>query len=336
MNTATPFRYIPDLVSLTADYLERTAKTCAVGLDGNLERYQVFLVDEVDQADTARDGVLLLQAMTRFPWPSMKCCFLWLPQDDHTECAADIVDGENIASFLFDAPLSWQTGLVKVRRLAGKIGRTCRAWSRPGEYVWALEQKSGTFHGECLKAVEQMLLSEAEKWEVLPHRATYNAADHVVSTAGDFALTLGTELCMKYAALAAPTGYRARLTVPPFGRGVARRMSTPQLQVLATINLDRLWSSSQEVGPSLNIRRPHTRRGHIKYQWARAGINRFTDLPSSPAERMRLAVDRDVKRVYCPPHWAGPRQFKLDGMTFDIDTSEFELPSLTTPKETAP
>ncbi len=49
----------------------------------------------------------------------------------------------------------------------------------------------------------------------------------------------------------------------------------------------------------------HKRRGHVRHLWKRAGVER-SSLPENAGARLKLCVERDVKRIYVRPHWVGP------------------------------
>lgn len=49
---------------------------------------------------------------------------------------------------------------------------------------------------------------------------------------------------------------------------------------------------------------PHFRRGHVRYYWKRAGLDRFA-LPRTPGDRVALVQRRNVESVYVTPAWVG-------------------------------
>lgn len=127
------------------------------------------------------------------------------------------------------------------------------------------------------------------------------------------------------ATLAFPCGYMVRSTFTEgFGYPSLKR-KTRGKQVFGHINYDRLYRVASECGVTdADTVAPHFRRGHFRHMWQEAGLNRL-DLPASAYKRMRLTLEKKVRRVYVHPAWVGKRHFRSDGLDCEVITGETEM-----------
>lgn len=121
-----------------------------------------------------------------------------------------------------------------------------------------------------------------------------------------------------------PCGYIVRSR---FGDGFGHpsmRKKTAQKDFFVHIHYDRLY---REMGERLGATEvnPHFRRGHTRYWWKSAGIDRLT-LPLVPHKRLEIAIRNDVPTSYIHPHWVGRKTWHDGDCDFEILGGETELP----------
>jgi hypothetical protein len=126
----------------------------------------------------------------------------------------------------------------------------------------------------------------------------------------------GMTLIRAFCNLVVPCHYYVKTTFPEgFGpKKFARAIRGKPM--FSMISFDRLHAICPETQGMQ--REAHWRRGHYRYLWKRAGLNRFA-LPDSPAQRFELVRRFKVDRVYIQPTWIGPRSFVVDGVQYEID-----------------
>lgn len=114
-----------------------------------------------------------------------------------------------------------------------------------------------------------------------------------------------------------PCHYKVEVTIPEFGhKGFRKRRG--KIKVDYVIAYNRLCSLANDPN-AVGAVKPHGRRGHLKWQWAEKGIDRFRDLPEDALGRQRIADKFGVREVFCPPYWVGPRRFTDDdGVAYEI------------------
>jgi len=107
--------------------------------------------------------------------------------------------------------------------------------------------------------------------------------------------------------LVTPCGYFVRSRFRHgFGTSSVKKL-TRQKPIFSLIDADRLHNVYRESQPLISVT-PHFRRGHLAWQWKRAGLNRLT-LPRDPGARLLLRQRHQVESVYRPPTWVGERSF---------------------------
>jgi len=129
---------------------------------------------------------------------------------------------------------------------------------------------------------------------------------------------------LSLSALAFPCGYQVRAKLKDgFGTRRQRRMSSGK-PLMTHVMHDRLYRTYADATGDACPVAPHFRRGHIRHLWKMAGVDR-AGLPRDPFARVRLAVEKHVRRIYVHPSWIGDSRFGDDSFDFEIVTGETEL-----------
>ncbi len=100
------------------------------------------------------------------------------------------------------------------------------------------------------------------------------------------------------------------------------REATRRNPIIHIIGYDRLYKeyeSSPEAAQ--HSKSPHKRRGHWRYMWKEAGINRLK-LPRDANQRHELAVNADVRRVYVKPAWIGADKFTVGDFEVEVTNED--------------
>lgn len=125
--------------------------------------------------------------------------------------------------------------------------------------------------------------------------------------------------------LAIPCHYRVLAQSNGFGNKATREAIRAK-PFICIVAFDRLYTSQPGDGNG-HPKTPHARCGHIRHLWKEAGLNRNA-LPPEPEKRLRLVADHHVRRIYVHPSWIGARTYAADGMEYEIQAGESELPML--------
>ncbi len=122
------------------------------------------------------------------------------------------------------------------------------------------------------------------------------------------------------AAIAVPCGYIVKSKCHTgFGPSNLRN-STRGLEVFNLISANRLYREWK--GPATTAVKAHRRRGHVRYLWHHAGINRLM-LPSDPLERQTIAMRNDVDKIYVSETWVGDHVQRDGDWTHEILTGRY-------------
>lgn len=123
-----------------------------------------------------------------------------------------------------------------------------------------------------------------------------------------------------------PCGYRVKACFREgFGTKRMRRLTRGK-PIYCHVGYNRMATMTKEASEHAPID-PHFVRGHIRNLWKRAGLDRAF-LPLEPHKRLLLVQQHKVKRVYVHPYWTGPRSGYHDGVDWEIEQGESELPEL--------
>jgi len=144
----------------------------------------------------------------------------------------------------------------------------------------------------------------------------------VASTSEEDLLTfcLATQVLSCFTTMIVPCHYMVK---SDWGEGFGEKRFKRKIAgkpFFSLVNYNRLYREAVK-GDSDIQRQPHFRRGHVRYLWKEAGINRHL-LPHVASERMRLAVQHNVRKVYVTPSWIGPKHFSSSGYKYEILTGE--------------
>lgn len=142
--------------------------------------------------------------------------------------------------------------------------------------------------------------------------------------AGIEGLSVAHAMIQVLANLVAPCGYRM---TQRRGRGIGngkQEQRTRNTAILHHVAWDRLYK--ELIGDTETLaqpREPHDRSGHWRYLWKKAGIDRRTEVAGkSVGQRIHLAWERRVSRVYVNPCWVGERHWCNNGDSFEIHSGD--------------
>lgn len=138
-------------------------------------------------------------------------------------------------------------------------------------------------------------------------------------------IEVGVAVLASLANLATPCHYRVLAQSKGFG-SKAVRQAIQAKPFICIVAFDRLYTTQSSASDG-HPKTPHSRCGHIRHLWKEAGLNRNA-LPPEPEKRLRLVADHHVRRIYVHPTWVGARTYEADGLTYDIQGGESELPLL--------
>ena len=248
-----------------------------------------------------------LQACITWPWPS-----------DQAILIAPYVSGDNGANWI-----------------AHDHGHTlCGGASIP-------RKKTSHLYGDLIRSTgrldpAQLMAVSAKVLADVPHAASDVASIAAVSPRWAlrtrrggkyFDAIAGASMCYAFAHLAVPCHYLCRVVPGTIGSGDVRRHYRAGGEIMAWLRFDRLYRqvlSDGHTDTCAEPTEPHYRRGHLRHLWGKSGINRHT-LPKDAADRIALAINRRVTRVYVSPAWIGPDEIMLDGMRVKILAGDLKL-----------
>ncbi len=163
-------------------------------------------------------------------------------------------------------------------------------------------------------------------WSMIPTINSSNVEKSSISTRNSF--LFAANILADLINIVMPCGHMVRMKFDDgFGCKSLRHIITGK-PIFTFINYERLYQAT--VNDNANGDRtvsPHHRRGHIRYLWKKAGVNRLA-LPIRAKDRILLAKAKGVERVHVSPAWIGPTSLMVDGMLYDINIENRLLPSL--------
>lgn len=126
------------------------------------------------------------------------------------------------------------------------------------------------------------------------------------------------------AAMSMPCGYIVKhRSSCGFGTGALRR-ETRERPIFSIVPYERLYREVRSAGLEPREVHPHQRRGHMRYLWKAAGVDRHA-LPRTAAERLMVALEHNVRMVRVPPTWVGEREWSDGAFTHEIQIGEFPM-----------
>ncbi len=288
---------------------------------------------------TRATAVRSLFSLEFLPWPEATCIIaVEEPQVHPTEpacltlVARTSMSQYNAATSLSDAQTIETLVSVAVAGNAGKslIGEVGQLgvfrkhytpeFASAEEAMEALRKRNpsightrGTAYAEYY--ANCMPLHEGDVWQGLLHKDgkwTQN-------------IEAGIVVLSALANLAVPCHYRVLAQSNGFGNKATREAIRAK-PFICIVAFDRLYTTQSTDGDG-PPKKPHARCGHIRHLWKEAGLNRNA-LPPEPEKRLRLVADRRVRRIYVHPTWVGARTYEADGLSYDIQGGESELPLL--------
>ena len=120
------------------------------------------------------------------------------------------------------------------------------------------------------------------------------------------------------AAFLLPCFYCVRVTSEEHHKGKARVLNGFSIYRCLTPN--RLHRVYQGVKDAVYEVPPHPRRGHMRYHWARSGIDRH-QLPSDMHERLELIERKRVTWSFVRATWVGDQSFRVDNLRYEVGQS---------------
>ncbi len=142
----------------------------------------------------------------------------------------------------------------------------------------------------------------------------------------DWHITVG--LWVHLASSHGSAGYhRATARLFPDGFGPPKiRKQIAKKRFFTLIDPALLHRIGESVKTGQKLRAGHERRAHPRYLWHDAGIER-DELPMDMLERLKLARQHNVRRVWVRQAWVGPKTFKLDGIEYTVEEDDDQTPA---------
>lgn len=117
--------------------------------------------------------------------------------------------------------------------------------------------------------------------------------------------------------LATACGYRITARMQNGYGKPSLKKRTKGREWLMLVPFERIYNETIPEDGETVPRRPHEKRGHYRYLWKLAGLNRLA-LPAELYKRMTLAFQHNVRRVYVNPCWVGPRHWADTTNEYDV------------------
>jgi len=286
-------------------------------------------------------AVKTIQSLEALPWPDTKCVVvaedilapfrgqraLWfLVQRNIWAKPDDVPDGHgyetaDIYRFYTDGTVEREWGPVRHAFIKGTydhLNITQSEFDARGvkdmcgsAHYQALPQAIQEFVRECRPTLQSGVWSIG--YDLLTGKKFRGKDGRELDQAGAPAW----ELLTAFANIATPCGYRVWLRNENGFGNKAQRKLTGRKPILADVRYDRIYRTCEALG-MIKEKRPHPRSGHLRFLWAKAGVDRRT-LPDDPGERLRIRARRNVQPVYVRACWVGPDDWYDDGTYYEID-----------------
>lgn len=106
-----------------------------------------------------------------------------------------------------------------------------------------------------------------------------------------------------------------------FGPPKIRRIMQSK-PIFSVISYERLFAEYSKTARHTGYEvSPHQRRGHLRWYWQKALINRMS-LPRRAEDRLKIAIEKRVPNTYIHPAWVGERTFEDGDIRHEIVTEE--------------
>jgi hypothetical protein len=302
------------------------------GFDKSISNYS-FYFTEATEVDDALAGARAIDSLDFIPWPDERCLVMAMsPEGNKKSVLSGLVRDVNadpqvfdIAVFLDNGQVHHRSGVKALRRYSENLGRIAEI-NKPDVFRKTLSKKGGWAPNEYSEEADLPILRQIREhwtgWYAFPPDLDINS--ELSDTDVCAARINGGGVAYGLSPLAVPTGYFVKTYLGPFGNSVTRKLFSIR-PIIQVINFDRLYGMSvSEHADEPREVAPHHRRGHIRHLWKSSGVNKLS-LPPSPGERLRMAQEKKVRRVYVSQAWIGNREFVYDGMKHEIELSDREL-----------
>lgn len=287
-----------------------------------------FPVDRLSGDDELAACVDTINDLPSFPWPDIPCV-MFVEQRSKLDVDPDERDegdgpvdtrNDSLHAYLVGADghvslwdcVHWiETSEIEIGGMwDGLLTRIPTAGADFGE--------SGTPHTNPFHMVSgyppALQVRTASAWMIDGEFKTAGMA--VAKQSAKRALHYNPQLIEDCANLVFPCGYIVRTTFQEgFGPGPFRRRTAGK-SILSIVNYDRVYSTL--ASPGEGHVSPHDRRGHIRWHWKAAGIDR-NKLPIDHRGRLRVAMENRVAKSYVSPTWVGRRTAESEGLKHEIE-----------------
>lgn len=209
----------------------------------------------------------------------------------------------------YDTPVTGHAACSQTERLATALARSMPESDSKTAIQMGVANLLLTLLGRVLDGPKREMDDDmlSSFWAEVPLPAKTKGVNHLLS---------GLPLVFALANIATPTGYRIVATRKHGNNGRSHKRPFVASKLIIFAPFSRMYSESP--GKAKRKVEPHKRKGHYRYLWKAAGVNRHT-LPDEVYLRMQIALRENVQRVYVKPHYVGLRCWEDDEYEYEVD-----------------
>lgn len=263
------------------------------------KKYRIFYLDLNEETETIIKNTELLHEMQMIPWPDIKCILICSSTTDD-RLLGYLVENNKFISFMIDL--------------------NNRVISLPGVFSPEYIDRPDFITRESLEETEFVKVMKSTgsdfvfafpvKKAIIFNNDKYYEHVKISANIGN-KLIISTCILVQLSPLIAPCGYKVSANLPRFS-GSGTHSGTYKVESL--INFNRFYNLYEKSTGKSSERTPHPRRGHLRFWWKYSGVDK-SNLPLSPAERLRYAFEHDVKKSHVKPFWVGGGFVTKDGIS---------------------
>lgn len=289
-----------NIVKLIDDIHNRSPKS---------KKYQIFYLDLGDDLKELVDNTNLLFQMDEIPWPDKNCIVITTTPNNQDDLLAFLVEDNQFFSS------SWRGNHIE--KLPGSF--TTETINIPPFINAETIVKTPYFetitrlHHEKYGNIKEILFPVPEnKAIVLKNDKFFEYIKYKNTLLNRVAVSCS--LLVQLGPLLVPCGYKIKTKLPQFSK---KGKLTNTLEVESIIHFNRFYSIFEKSTGQKVERKPHPRRGHLRFWWKHSGIDK-SGLPLNPTQRLKFAFENNVKKSYIKPTFCGNNFKTEDGIEFCV------------------